>query len=207
VEHAQTRLYVSRGGEKLAGALNDLDVSPAGRVCLDAGASTGGFTDVLLQRGARLVYAVDVGYGQLDWRLRNDERVVVMERVNIRYLKGLPAPQPDLAVADLSFISLRLVAPVVAGLLRRPADLILLLKPQFEVGRGKVGKGGIVRSAEDQRRAVDDFVAWARDEGFIFHGVARSRLKGAKGNQEYFVHLALSVTGPGDDDRNPAGVR
>jgi 23S rRNA (cytidine1920-2'-O)/16S rRNA (cytidine1409-2'-O)-methyltransferase len=191
IELQKGKAYASRGGEKLAGALDDLGIDPAARICIDAGASTGGFTDVLLQRGARLVYAVDVGYGQLDWKLRNDERVVVMERVNIRHMAALPEPQPDLAVADLSFISLRLVVPVIARLLRPPADMLLLLKPQFEVGRDKVGKGGVVRSAEARQRAVDEFVAWANAEGFIFHAVAESRLQGARGNQEYFVHLGF----------------
>jgi 23S rRNA (cytidine1920-2'-O)/16S rRNA (cytidine1409-2'-O)-methyltransferase len=184
--------FVSRGGEKLAGALDDLGINPMGRVCLDAGASTGGFTDVLLQRGAERVYAVDVGYGQLDWRLRSDARVVVMERTNIRHLRELPGSPPDLAVADLSFISLRLVVPVIARLLGQPGDLVVLVKPQFEVGRDKVGKGGVVRSAADQQGAVDDFVEWAVAQAFTFHAVARARLKGAKGNQEFFVHLGVS---------------
>lgn len=184
--------FVSRGGDKLAGALDDLGIDPTDRICLDAGASTGGFTDVLLQRGAKMVYAIDVGYGQLDWSLRSDERVVVMERVNIRHLEELPGTSPDLAVADLSFISLRLVVPVIARLLRGPADLVVLVKPQFELGRGQVGKGGVVRSAVDQRRAVDGFLDWAHAQGFIFHAVVKSHLKGAKGNQEFFVHLGLA---------------
>ena len=181
--------YVSRGGEKLVGALDAFAVDPRGRVCLDAGASTGGFTDVLLERGAESVYAVDVGYGQLDWRLRQDERVHVMERVNIRYLTELPGATPNLAVADLSFISLRLVLPVVSRLCSPGADVVALFKPQFEVGRGKVGKGGIVRNEDDRRDALDAFKQWAVGEGFEVIAESDSVLKGAKGNQEMFIHL------------------
>src|SRR5438445_8419641 len=142
--------FVGRGGEKLDGGLEDLGLEVFGRVCLDAGASTGGFTDALLQRGARMVYAVDVGYGQVDWRLRQDHRVVVMERTNIRHLEGLPGEAPSLVVADLSFISLRVVLPGLRRLAAPHADFVLLVKPQFELGRGRVGKGGVVRSAEDR---------------------------------------------------------
>jgi 23S rRNA (cytidine1920-2'-O)/16S rRNA (cytidine1409-2'-O)-methyltransferase len=184
---------VGRGGEKLSGALEDLGVDPYGRVCLDAGASTGGFTDALLQRGARLVYAVDVGYGQLAWRLRQDERVVVIERTNIRDLAGLDGPAPELAVGDLSFISLRQVVPAIRRLMVPSAELLLLLKPQFELGRGRVGKGGIVRSQDDREEALSGFTEWARGEGLEVVATAPSRVVGAKGNQEYFVHLRADV--------------
>jgi 23S rRNA (cytidine1920-2'-O)/16S rRNA (cytidine1409-2'-O)-methyltransferase len=181
--------YASRGGEKLAGVLPQFGVDPRGRTCLDAGASTGGFTDVLLQRGASRVYAVDVGYGQLDWRLRQDPRVVVMERVNIRNLRELPGEPPDLLVGDLSFISLRQVVPALTRLAATRADLVLLVKPQFEVGRGAVGKGGVVRREEDRRAAVDEFAGWARSQGLTVSGMADSPIRGARGNQETFVHL------------------
>jgi 23S rRNA (cytidine1920-2'-O)/16S rRNA (cytidine1409-2'-O)-methyltransferase len=189
VELAARPRFVGRGGEKLSGALDDLGVDPSGRVCLDAGASTGGFTDALLQRGAKLVYAVDVGYGQLAWRLRQDERVVVIERTNIRDLASLPGPTPDLAVGDLSFISLRLVVPAIRRLLASDGEILVLLKPQFELGKGRVGKGGVVRSQDDRDEALTGFTAWAAGEGLQVLGTAPSRVVGAKGNQEYFVHM------------------
>lgn len=191
VEVLQPPQFVGRGGEKLSGALEDLGVDPAGRVCLDAGASTGGFTDALLQRGAQLVYAVDVGYGQLAWRLRQDERVVVMERTNVRDLTTLSGPVPDLAVGDLSFISLRQVLPVMPRLLAAGGEMLVLFKPQFELGRGRVGKGGIVRDPADREEALAGFVDWAAGEGFSVLATAPSRLLGAKGNQEFFVHLRV----------------
>ncbi|MFN2466065.1 MAG: TlyA family RNA methyltransferase [Candidatus Dormibacteria bacterium] len=180
--------FVSRGGDKLRGALDVFGVSARGRVCLDAGASTGGFTDVLLQDGARRVYAVDVGYGQLDWRLRQDERVVVMERTNIRDVHELPE-RPDLVVGDLSFTALHHVVPAIRALLGSGAELVLLLKPQFEVGRDRVGKGGIVRDPHARQAALDDFVAWASGEGLDVVASADSSLPGARGNREIFVHL------------------
>ncbi|HEX4621833.1 MAG TPA: TlyA family RNA methyltransferase [Myxococcaceae bacterium] len=185
---AQAR-FVGRGGEKLDGALIDLGIGVSGRVCLDAGASTGGFTDALLQRGARLVYAVDVGYGQLAWRLRQDERVVVLERTNIRDLAALPGPVPDLAVGDLSFISLRQVVPAIRGLLAPGGELVMLLKPQFEVGRGRVGKGGVVRDPADRDEALRSFSEWATSTGLAVLATVAARITGAKGNQEYFVHM------------------
>jgi 23S rRNA (cytidine1920-2'-O)/16S rRNA (cytidine1409-2'-O)-methyltransferase len=189
VELAERPRFVGRGGEKLSGALEDLGVDPGGHVCLDAGASTGGFTDALLQRGARLVYAIDVGYGQLAWRLRQDERVVVIERTNIRDLATLPGPTPDLAVGDLSFISLRLVVPAIRRLMAPGGEILVLLKPQFELGRGRVGKGGVVRSQDDRDEALSSFTAWASEAGLKVLGTAASQVIGAKGNQEYFVHL------------------
>jgi 23S rRNA (cytidine1920-2'-O)/16S rRNA (cytidine1409-2'-O)-methyltransferase len=189
VEVARRPRYVGRGGDKLAGALEDLGVPVAGRVCLDAGASTGGFTDVLLQSGAKRVYAVDVGYGQLDWGLRQDPRVTVLERTNVRYLEKLTGPSPDLVVADLSFISLRTVLPTLQRLAAPVADILLLFKPQFEVGRARVGKGGVVRDAADRDAALRAFLAWAAEAEFDVRGTVPSRVRGAKGNQETFVWL------------------
>ena len=185
---AQPR-YVSRGGDKLRGALDVLGVAARDRVCLDAGASTGGFTDVLLQDGAQMVYAVDVGYGQLDWKLRQDPRVVVMERTNIRDLVELPGPPPTLAVGDLSFISLQRVVPAIRGLLARPAEMVLLLKPQFQVGRERIGKGGIVRDEETRQDALREFTGWAAETGLVVVASVDSAVAGARGNREIFVHV------------------
>lgn len=183
------RRFVSRGGEKLAGALVDLDVDPAGRVCLDVGASTGGFTDCLLQAGARRVVALDVGQGQLHERLRQDARVLVHERTNARALAAEHVPEPvDLVVADVAFISLRLLLPAFAAVAPR-AELLLLVKPQFEVGRERVGKGGVVRDDADRAAAVDAVVTAAEALGYRLVGRADSRLAGPKGNREVFVHL------------------
>jgi 23S rRNA (cytidine1920-2'-O)/16S rRNA (cytidine1409-2'-O)-methyltransferase len=180
--------YASRGGEKLAGALDAFGVDPSGRVVLDVGASTGGFTDVCLRRGARRVFAVDVGYGQLAWAIRQDPRVDVLDRTNARRLRpDLFAEPPDLAVVDVSFISLALVLPAVAGVLARRAELIALVKPQFEVGRGEVGKGGVVRDEAKRTetvRRVRDVIA---ELGFTVHGEAESVLPGPKGNREVFL--------------------
>jgi 23S rRNA (cytidine1920-2'-O)/16S rRNA (cytidine1409-2'-O)-methyltransferase len=182
--------YVSRGGLKLERALSAFGVEVAGKIALDVGASTGGFTDCLLAHGARRVYAVDVGYGQLDWKLRNDPRVLVLERRNVRYLAPdeLPTP-PDLAVIDVSFISLRLVLPAVKKLLAPRAEVVALIKPQFEVGKGKVGKGGVVRAPEEHRRVVREIEEAARELGFRVGGVVESPLLGPKGNREFFIHL------------------
>ena len=181
--------YVSRGGHKLAGALAafpELDV--AGKRCLDAGASTGGFTDVLLRAGAAHVVAVDVGYGQLAWSLQTDERVTVLDRVNIRALDPvLVAPPPQVVVADLSFISLSLVLPALAACAAPDADFALMVKPQFEVGRGRVGSGGVVRSPEDRAGAVAAVCAAAWSLGLGVRGVTASPLPGPSGNVEYFV--------------------
>jgi 23S rRNA (cytidine1920-2'-O)/16S rRNA (cytidine1409-2'-O)-methyltransferase len=186
--------YVSRGGDKLAAALDAFGLDPRGRTCLDVGASTGGFTDVLLQRGASAVIAVDVGYGQLAWNLRQDPRVTVMERVNVRHLDRLPMPA-ELAVIDVSFISLRLVLPRVHDLLAPPGDVIALVKPQFEVGKGEVGKGGIVRDPEQRQRVVDDLAAFATEIGYEVVGSFPSPVHGAKGNQEIFLRLRLREVG------------
>ncbi len=180
--------YVSRGGEKLAAALDRFRVDPRGRACLDVGASTGGFTDVLLQRGASSVVALDVGYGQLAWALRQDPRVQVVERVNIRYLDRLPRPA-DLAVIDVSFISLRLVLPQVRRLLSPPADVVALVKPQFEVGKAKVGKGGVVRDPEVHREVLRALREFAEGLGYHVRDELPSPVTGAKGNREFFLYL------------------
>jgi 23S rRNA (cytidine1920-2'-O)/16S rRNA (cytidine1409-2'-O)-methyltransferase len=180
--------YVSRGGEKLAAALDEFAISISGRSCLDIGASTGGFTDVLLRRGAASVIALDVGYGQLAWELRQDPRVTVLERVNIRYLDQLPVAA-DLGVIDVSFISLRLVLPQARRLLSLPADVIALVKPQFEVGKGAVGKGGVVRDAGLHESVVAALAEFAAASGYAVLGKMASPILGAKGNREFFLHL------------------
>jgi 23S rRNA (cytidine1920-2'-O)/16S rRNA (cytidine1409-2'-O)-methyltransferase len=179
--------YASRGALKLAPALERLGVDPAGRVCADIGASTGGFTDVLLRRGAAKVYAIDVGRGLLHWRLRQDPRVVVIERVNARDLETLPEPV-SLVVIDVSFISLEKIMPAV----RRAApdaEVVALFKPQFEVGRGEVGRGGIVRNASAIESALARFRDWCAANGFIVEAEAPSEVAGAEGNREFFLHL------------------
>jgi 23S rRNA (cytidine1920-2'-O)/16S rRNA (cytidine1409-2'-O)-methyltransferase len=184
--------YASRGGYKLAHALDTFGLDPTGRVALDAGASTGGFTDVLLQRGAARVYAVDVGYGQLDYRLRQDPRVVVMERTNLRLLASLPEPV-DLATLDLSFISLCLVLPAVAGLLAPGGRVVALVKPQFEVGKGQVGKGGVVRDPALHAAALGRFVACAKEHGLKLGGLTPSPIRGPAGNREFLALAGRTV--------------
>jgi 23S rRNA (cytidine1920-2'-O)/16S rRNA (cytidine1409-2'-O)-methyltransferase len=188
VDVEQPPPYVSRGGEKLAHALDVFGVDPAGRDCVDVGASTGGFTDVLLQRGAARVVALDVGYGQLHERLRRDERVIVLERVNARTVQELPFA-PDLVVADVSFISLRLVLPPVLSLAAPGWEAVVLVKPQFEAGRAEVGKGGVVRDVEIRRRVVREVATAALDWEAATVGVVDSGLPGPKGNREVFLHL------------------
>ena len=180
--------FASRAGGKLAGALDDFHIDPAGRVCLDAGCSTGGFTDCLLQRGARHVYAVDVSTNQIAWKLRQDPRVTLIEK-NARYLAAgdLPEP-PQLITADLSFISLTKVIPALASVAASGADFLLLVKPQFELDRASVGRGGIVREPELHRRAIERVLESARAAGFSVEGEAVSRVPGAEGNLEFFVH-------------------
>ena len=180
--------YVSRGGVKLEHALDALPVEVAGRRCLDVGASTGGFTDCLLQRGARRVVAVDVGYGQLAWKLRQDPRVVVRERTNARSLTAEMLPErPDVAVIDASFISLATVLPAVAPLVTPGGTIVALVKPQFEVGRGRVGKGGVVRDPALRAEAVGSVRAVAERLGLVVRGEADSVLPGPKGNREVFL--------------------
>jgi 23S rRNA (cytidine1920-2'-O)/16S rRNA (cytidine1409-2'-O)-methyltransferase len=187
LEVEQPPPYVSRGGEKLAHALDAFALDPQGRDCLDVGASTGGFTDVLLQRGAARVIALDVGYGQLHERLRRDERVVVLERVNARELRELPFA-PELVVADVSFISLKLVLRPALALARPGWDAVVLVKPQFEAGRAEV-KGGVVRDVDVRRRVVREIAAAALGWGAETAGVVDSGLPGPKGNREVFLHL------------------
>ena len=182
--------FVSRGGVKLQHALATFGVDPRGRICVDVGASTGGFTDCLLQAGARLVVAVDVGYGQLHARLRQDPRVYVLERTNIRYLEASRLPAvPDLATVDASFISLALVLPSVRRLLREPFDLIALIKPQFEVGKGEVGRRGVVRDPALHRAVLERVAAVVAELGCGVVAMALSPLRGPMGNREYLAHV------------------
>ncbi len=192
VDVKTARRWASRGGDKLEGALADLSVEVEGRDALDAGASTGGFTDVLLAHGANRVIAVDVGYGQIDWRLRTDERVEVMERTNVRRLEpgDLPPPPPTLVVADLSFISLVLVLPALVRVADPAADHVLLVKPQFEAGRDEVGKSGVVRDPSIWRATLLRVTDAAEDLGLGLVDATISPLKGPAGNTEFFVHLA-----------------
>jgi 23S rRNA (cytidine1920-2'-O)/16S rRNA (cytidine1409-2'-O)-methyltransferase len=191
VDEAQE--FVSRGGIKLENALSELGVDVDGRLCLDVGASTGGFTDCLLQRGAKLVIAVDVGYGQLAWRLRQDSRVLVMERLNARYLGDSSLPfRPELITVDVSFISLAMLMPSIVATAAPEFDLLGLVKPQFELGKEKPGKGGIVRDAADRRNAIRLVAEAAQAEGLVVRGLASSGLPGPKGNRETFVWAARS---------------
>lgn len=185
--------YVSRGGLKLKAALDAFPVQPKGKVCLDVGASTGGFTDCLLQAGAARVFAVDVGYGQLAWSLRQDARVVVLERTNIRYLEpsALDAAA-ELATVDVSFISLKIVIPAVLPLLTPDADLIVLVKPQFEVGKGNVGKGGVVRNPSLHRVVLEELAAFFTSTGLHGSQPLPSPVLGPKGNREFLMHLKRS---------------
>lgn len=181
--------FVSRGGEKLAGALNDFLYDPTGMVCADVGASTGGFTDCLLQNGAARVYAIDVGYGQLNYSLRQDNRVIVVERTNARYLESLPE-LIDLAVVDASFISLKLLIPVMAGWLIPEGDIIALIKPQFEAGKSDVGKGGVVRDTATHARVLQEIASFSINQGWAVKGLTVSPLKGPAGNTEFLMWLA-----------------
>ncbi|GEJ59458.1 TlyA family RNA methyltransferase [Anaeromyxobacter diazotrophicus] len=191
-DDAAPQKYVSRGALKLERALAEFPVDPRGKVCADLGASTGGFTDLLLQRGAAKVFAVDVGYGQLHPRLRGDPRVVVRERENARHLDASSLGGPvDLVTGDLSFISLRLVLPAVRALLRPGGAAVLLVKPQFEVGKGEVGKGGVVRDDAQRREALEQVKAAARALGFEVTGEAESPIEGPAGNREWLLGLAL----------------
>jgi 23S rRNA (cytidine1920-2'-O)/16S rRNA (cytidine1409-2'-O)-methyltransferase len=181
--------YVSRGGLKLESALDHFRVEAEGRVCLDIGASTGGFTDCLLQRGAARVYAVDAGTNQLDWRLRRDSRVVVREKTNARYLTSAHIGAPvELVTVDVSFISATMILPVLPPLLKPAAEVLVLVKPQFEVGRGQVGKGGVVRDARLQQQAVAKVSRKLLELGFTQVASVESILPGASGNREYFLH-------------------
>lgn len=184
--------YVSRGGTKLEKALREFPIEVAGKTILDVGASTGGFTDCLLSHGAARVFVVDVGYGQLAWKLRNDPRVKVFEKTNIRYLELTRLPcAADIATIDVSFISLKLVLPAVKRLLISAGQVIALIKPQFEVGKGKVGKGGVVRATAEHERVIGEVAAAAQTMEFQVHRVIESPLLGPKGNKEFLVHMAL----------------
>ena len=184
--------YVSRGGLKLEKALRDFGVKTEGCVCSDSGASTGGFTDCLLQHGAKKVFAIDVGYGQLDWKIRSDPRVVVMERTNIRYVTPEQLGEPlDLSVVDVSFISLKLVLPVIKNLLKPTGQVLCLIKPQFEAGKDKVGKKGVVREKSTHKEVLDNFVALADELQFKILGLTFSPVKGPEGNIEFLAHLTL----------------
>ena len=185
--------YVSRGGLKLEKALRDFGVKPEGYVCSDSGASTGGFTDCLLQQGASKVFAIDVGYGQLDWKIRSDPRVVVMERTNIRYVTPEDLGEAlDLSVIDVSFISLKIVLPAIKALLKPTGQVLCLIKPQFEAGREKVGKKGVVREPETYKQVLDDFVELANTLEFTILGLTFSPVKGPEGNIEFLGHLTLA---------------
>ena len=184
--------YVSRGGLKLEKALRDFGVNPTGYVCSDSGASTGGFTDCLLQQGASKVCAIDVGYGQLDWKIRSDPRVIVMERTNIRYVTPEDLGEPlDLSVIDVSFISLRIVLPAIRNLLKPTGQVLCLIKPQFEAGKEKVGKKGVVRDPAVHKEVLDDFVTLALNQNFRILGLTFSPVKGPEGNIEFLAHLTL----------------
>lgn len=180
--------YVSRGGYKLAGALELFALNVRGLTCADVGACTGGFTDVLLQNGAARVYAIDVGYGQLDWKLRQDERVVVLERTNARYLESLPEPVGFVAI-DVSFISLKLILPAVRQWLAPHADVVALIKPQFEAGPEQVGKGGIVRDPAVHRQVLTDLLVWMVEKSMSPQALIASPIRGSDGNVEYLVWL------------------
>lgn len=185
--------YVSRGGEKLAAGLSAFALDPAGQTCADIGCSTGGFTDCLLQQGAARVYCVDVGYGVLDWKLRQDPRVVVLERTNARSLTTREIPESvELAVIDASFISLELLIPPLVQLFYGDISIVALIKPQFQLPRDKVGQGGIVRDTDLHREAVAMVETFARSIGLLSRGVVASPVRGAKGNKEFLIHLVRS---------------
>lgn len=186
----ETPPYISRGGLKLEKALESFAVSVQGLVCLDVGASTGGFTDCLLQHGAVHVYAVDVGYGQLAWQLRQDTRVTAIERMNIRSMPLNMLPEPvDLVTIDVSFISLKIVVPAVIKFIKKPAWIIALIKPQFEVGKGKVGKGGVVRDPLQHESVLNELDQFFKDSGWTCLAVVPSPILGPGGNREFLIHL------------------
>lgn len=204
IEVKQRSPYVSRGGEKLAKALAEFPIQIAGRICLDGGISTGGFTDCLLQSGAQKVYGVDVGYGQVAWSLRQDPRVILRERTNLRHLQPADLydngePDADLGVADVSFISLTKVLPALWQLLKAPRELILLVKPQFEVGRSRVGKNGVVRDPKDQAEAIAQVLQAAQELGWSYQGLTWSPLQGPAGNIEYLLWLSMESASPTPD--------
>jgi len=193
--------FVSRGGYKLDKGLKVFPVDPAGKHCIDCGASTGGFTDVLLQHGAEKVYSVDVGYGQLAWKLRNDPRVVNLERTNLRYVTEEIIPEKlPIAVMDVSFISIKLILPALKALLTDGADIICLIKPQFEAGREEVGKKGVVRDPAVHERVVESILEFAAQEGFCVKGLDFSPVRGPEGNIEYLCHMTNTAEPFGEFD-------
>jgi 23S rRNA (cytidine1920-2'-O)/16S rRNA (cytidine1409-2'-O)-methyltransferase len=195
IEIVQPALFVSRSGDKLAAALDAFHIDPKGAIGLDVGCSTGGFTDCLLQRGATRIYAIDVGYGQFEWRLRKDSRVILLERTNIRYVDRTTVPEPiDLAVIDVSFISLTLVLPSVVHLLNSSAVVVVLVKPQFEVGKGQVGRGGIVRDDAQREAVTEKVITCAAQLGLQLKGVLDSPVVGRKGNREILVGFTRART-------------
>lgn len=188
--------YVSRGGLKLEKALRDFGVDPTGFVCSDSGASTGGFTDCLLQKGAKKVFAIDVGYGQLAWSIRTDPRVVCMERTNIRYVTPEQLGEPlDLSVVDVSFISLKIVLPAIKALLKPTGQVLCLIKPQFEAGKDKVGKKGVVRDPAVHAEVLENFLALAKELEFTVRNLTFSPVKGPEGNIEFLGHLSMLPEG------------
>ncbi len=194
----ETLRYVSRGGLKLEKALQVFPVDLTGRICMDIGASTGGFTDCMLQNGAAYVYAIDVGYGQLDWKLRNDERVCCMEKTNFRYLKPEDLEEgkiPDFASCDVSFISLSRILPAAAGILPPGSEMVCLVKPQFEAGRDKVGKKGVVRDPAVHREVLGMAAGYAAENGFTIRGLDFSPIRGPEGNIEYLMYLVREEGG------------
>jgi 23S rRNA (cytidine1920-2'-O)/16S rRNA (cytidine1409-2'-O)-methyltransferase len=196
--------YVSRGGKKLEGALNAFGIDPKGMVVMDIGASTGGFTDCILQKGAQKVYAVDVGYGQLAWKLQKDPRVVVLERRNIRYLKREEVEEEaDLILIDTSFISVEKFLPHLMGFLKRGGFILSLIKPQFEVGRSEVGKGGVVRDTALHQKVIDRVSTFSRRLGLKVLGVTESPLLGPKGNKEFFIYLKKENEKDGQNEGTP----
>ena len=191
--HGSTLRYVSRGGLKLEKAVEQFGFSLKDKVCMDVGASTGGFTDCMLQNGARKVYAIDVGYGQLAWKLRTDERVVNLERTNFRYVTQEQVPDAiGFASVDVSFISLRLILPVLFCLLQKDGEAVCLIKPQFEAGREKVGKKGVVRDPATHRQVIEAVCSFALETGFSISGLTFSPVKGPEGNIEYLIYLKKS---------------
>ena len=185
--------FVSRGGLKLESALQSLELNLKGLICMDVGASTGGFTDCLLQKGAARVYAVDVGYGQLAWKLRKDSRVVVIERTNVRKMSVEAIPEAvDIVTIDVSFISLKIVIPAVTRFMKKDAHILALIKPQFEVGKGQVGKGGVVKDPQLHSEVIENLTVFFRSKGLVRKSVLTSSILGPKGNREFFLLLRSS---------------
>lgn len=201
--HGEAIPFVSRGGFKLDKALKVFPVDPAGMHCIDCGASTGGFTDVLLQHGAEMVYAVDVGYGQLAWKLREDPRVVCMERTNVRYINSEQIPELlDLAVMDVSFISIKLILPALKSILKPSGDIICLIKPQFEAGKEKVGKKGVVRDSSVHQEVIENILDFCKDNQLVCCGLDYSPIRGPEGNIEFLLWLKCSGESTFEPDVN-----